>query len=62
MELRLNSQKAERALGWRGRLPLATALGWTSDWFRRHVAGESARDLCLSQIDDYMKLRFRDRS
>ncbi len=55
MELRLNSQKAERALGWRSRLPLETALEWTSDWFRRHLAGESARGLCLSQIDDYMK-------
>ena len=53
MKLRLNSQKAERALGWRGRLPLVTALEWTSDWFRRYLAGESARGLCLSQIDDY---------
>jgi CDP-glucose 4,6-dehydratase len=54
MELRLNSQKAERALGWQGQLPLATALGWTSDWFRRYFAGESARSVCLSQINDYM--------
>jgi CDP-glucose 4,6-dehydratase len=54
LELRLNSQKAERALDWRGRLPLVTALDWTSDWFRRYFAGESARGLCLSQIDDYM--------
>jgi CDP-glucose 4,6-dehydratase len=56
MELRLNSQKAERVLAWRGRLPLKTALEWTSDWFRQHFAGASARALCLSQIDDYMKL------
>jgi CDP-glucose 4,6-dehydratase len=54
MELRLNSQKSERALGWRGRLPLATALDWTSDWFRGYLAGEPARRLCLSQIDQYM--------
>ena len=58
MELRLNSQKAECALDWRGRLPLVTALGWTSDWFRRYFAGESARGLCLSQIDDYMTVGF----
>ena len=57
-ELRLNSQKAECALDWRGRLPLVTALGWTSDWFRRYFAGESARGLCLSQIDDYMTVGF----
>jgi CDP-glucose 4,6-dehydratase len=54
MELRLSSQKSQRALGWQGRLPLATALGWTSDWFRRTFAGESARSVCLSQIDAYM--------
>lgn len=60
MELRLNSQKAQRALGWRARLPLATALEWTSDWFRRHFAGESARSLCLSQINEYMKFGFSD--
>jgi CDP-glucose 4,6-dehydratase len=59
MELRLNSQKAQRALGWQGHLPLATALGWTSDWFRRCFAGESARSLCLSQIDEYMELGSR---
>jgi CDP-glucose 4,6-dehydratase len=55
MELRLSSEKAVRSLGWQGRLPLATALGWTSDWFRRYIAGESARNLCLMQIDDYIR-------
>ena len=55
MELRLSSNKAERSLGWQGRLPLATALGWTSDWFRRYIAGELARNLCLMQIDDYLR-------
>ena len=58
MELRLNSQKSKCALGWRRRLPLLTALDWTSDWFRRYFAGESARGLCLSQIDDYMTVGF----
>ena len=53
----MNSQKAERALDWRGRLPLLTALEWTSGWFRRYLAGESARSLCLSQIEDYAILR-----
>lgn len=54
MELRLNSQKANRELDWRGRLPLETALSWTSDWFRRHMAGEGARGLCEAQIERYM--------
>jgi CDP-glucose 4,6-dehydratase len=57
MELRLSSQKAERTLGWRGRLSLKTALEWTSDWFRLHLAGQEARELCESQIDDYVKIR-----
>ena len=59
MELRLNSQKAERALRWRGRVPLIRALEWTSNWFRRYLAGESARRLCLSQIDEYTTLGFQ---
>jgi CDP-glucose 4,6-dehydratase len=58
MELRLNSQKAERALGWRSRLPLVTALKWTSDWFRRYSTGVPARTLCLAQIDDYTAFGF----
>jgi CDP-glucose 4,6-dehydratase len=61
MELRLSSQKAERALHWRGRLALPTALAWTADWFRRHLAGESAQDLCLMQIDQYLNLGSHDR-
>ncbi len=54
MELRLNSQKAQRMLDWSSRLPLATALSWTSTWFRAHLAGEDARGLCESQIDAYL--------
>lgn len=52
-ELRLNSQKAVRELGWQGRLPLEMALTWTADWFRRHGNAESARALCLEQIDRF---------
>jgi hypothetical protein len=59
MELRLNCQKAERALGWRGRLPLVMAVQWTSDWFRRYLTGGSARRLCQAQIDDYHDVRVR---
>lgn len=56
MELRLNSQKAHRKLAWSGRLSLATALAWTSTWFRAHLAGDDARGLCESQIDAYLNL------
>lgn len=61
MELRLNSQKAHRRLGWSGRLPLEMAVSWTTDWFRRFHAGEDARRLCESQIDDYLHLCPLDR-
>jgi CDP-glucose 4,6-dehydratase len=57
VELRLNSQKAKSLLGWQGRLPLATTLAWTSDWFRRYATGEAVRNLCFSQIDDYTAVK-----
>lgn len=56
MELRLNSQKAQHELGWRPKLPLEGALAWTADWFSRQRAGESARGLCVEQIERYMAL------
>ena len=56
MDLRLNSQKANRELRWAGKLPLDEALAWTADWFRRHRGAQDARTLCEEQIDRYMKL------
>lgn len=54
MELRLDSQKARRELGWKGRLPLDVSLAWTADWFIRHGEGQDARALCEEQIDRFM--------
>jgi CDP-glucose 4,6-dehydratase len=56
MELRLNSQKAMRALGWSTRLPIDAALTWTAEWFRGHARAVDARTLCHEQIDRYMSL------
>jgi CDP-glucose 4,6-dehydratase len=53
MDLRLNSQKANRELQWTPRLPLPDALAWTAEWYRRHAQGASARDLCIEQIERY---------
>jgi CDP-glucose 4,6-dehydratase len=53
MDLRLNSQKANRELHWTPRLPLPDALAWTAEWYRRHAQGASARDLCIEQIERY---------
>jgi len=54
LELRLNSQKANRELSWTPRLSLDQSLAWTADWYRRHAASSSARDLCVEQIERYM--------
>jgi CDP-glucose 4,6-dehydratase len=55
-ELRLNSQKAARELGWQCRLDLSEALAWTAEWFRGQEAGDSARVLCERQMERYMQL------
>jgi CDP-glucose 4,6-dehydratase len=56
MELRLNSQKANRELHWACRLGLDDALDWTALWYKRHTAGAKARALCEEQIERYMEL------
>lgn len=53
-ELRLNSQKAVRELGWVPRLPIDIALDWTADWFRRFAQGADPRSLCEEQIASYV--------
>jgi len=52
--LALDSAKARARLGWRQRLPAATAIEWTARWYRSFQAGERADALCERQIDQYM--------
>ena len=52
--LRLDSSKARSRLGWKPRLPLASAIEWTVDWYKRQSRGDDARALTLGQIDRYM--------
>ena len=54
--LALDAGKAERELMWRNRLPVATAVEWTVDWFTRVAEGVDARSLSLSQIQAYKSL------
>lgn len=54
--LRLDSSKAAQILGWRPRLTLPRALDWTAEWYKEHGAGANARELCLQQIEQYMRL------
>lgn len=51
--LTLDSAMAKREIGWSPRLPLATAVEWTAEWYRAQLAGADAARLCLDQIDRY---------
>jgi CDP-glucose 4,6-dehydratase len=43
--LRLDSTKAARALRWRARVPLESAVGWTVEWERSRSDGTNVREL-----------------
>jgi len=51
--LRLDCSKAAARLGWRPQLPLKDAVRITAEWYHRYYAGEDARGLSLSQIEQY---------
>lgn len=51
--LMLDCTKARTRLGWRPRLPLATALDWTVEWYRCHAGGGDVRRLTAEQIRRY---------
>jgi CDP-glucose 4,6-dehydratase len=48
--------KARARLGWHPRLPLAQALEWTVEWYRRQADGEEVRALVLADIARYAAL------
>jgi CDP-glucose 4,6-dehydratase len=52
----LDSSKASQLLGWQPKLELAQALSWTASWYKSLAAGREARDLCLEQVDEYLRL------
>ena len=54
--LALDARKAELELGWRGRLDFDATLAWTVGWAQRVIAGEDARAVTASQIDDFLGL------
>lgn len=51
--LALETAKARLNLGVTARWPLVEAISRTMWWYRRHQAGESARQLCLDDIQIY---------
>jgi CDP-glucose 4,6-dehydratase len=52
--LRLDCTKAREKLGWKPKWDLNTALEKIVHWHRAHAGGESARELCLQNISDYL--------
>lgn len=54
--LTLDASRARTELGWHDRLGFEDAVRWTIEWARRVEAGESARDVTLSQIDAFVAL------
>ena len=51
--LAVDSAAARRVLGWRPRLALAPAIGWTVRWYRQHAAGADAARLMDADIAGY---------
>lgn len=54
--LKVDPSKARARLGWACRLGVDQALTWTAQWYKRQLAGEDARELCLEQIRQYQGL------
>ncbi len=51
--LRLDSSKVRAALGWRPVLNLQLALEWIVEWHQSVQRGDHARDVTMSQINEY---------
>lgn len=51
--LSLDSSRARETLGWTPRLDSESAIEWTTDWYKRRLARESARALMTEQIERF---------
>lgn len=54
--LKLDSTLARERLGWKTRLDLPQALGWTLDWYRAQHAGDDMYACTMAQIERYQEL------
>ena len=54
LQLRLDTSKAAKYLGWRCLLPIGETLQWAASWYRGYHDGHDARGLCRHQIDSYL--------
>lgn len=53
--LKLDISKIESRIGWRPVWPLPVTLEKTVSWYKRYTNGEDAKELCLSQLQDYIR-------
>lgn len=54
--LSLDASLAKTVLGWHDKLKFTDALTWTTSWYQKVDAKESARDVTLMQIKDFLNL------
>jgi CDP-glucose 4,6-dehydratase len=55
MALRLNSERAQRELGWSPRMPLVPAIRATAQWYRSHLSGANGSPLVDADIANFEK-------
>lgn len=51
--LTLSSTLAVQSLGWRSRLSIEEALGWTADWYRAFTRGQNMLEFSRAQLAQY---------
>jgi CDP-glucose 4,6-dehydratase len=54
LNLKLDSSKAKRQLGWSPRWNIHTAIEYTVAWYQAHQRQENMRQICVDQITTYM--------
>jgi CDP-glucose 4,6-dehydratase len=54
--LDLDANQARIELGVEARLSTDQSVSWAIDWYKNELAGQSTRELCLSQIHDFLEL------
>jgi CDP-glucose 4,6-dehydratase len=50
----LDSSKSKSILGWREKLDAKDAIAWTLEWSKRQIAGETAREVTLEQLNVFL--------
>jgi len=52
----LDSSKAMQQLNWDNKLSFYETVAWTADWYKSHINGKSAFELCEDQIQKFYSL------